>query len=135
MMRIIILVVAIGAGSLAAWLALSVQSGGASVTQTPMAPPPQVRMMDVLVASSDIGQGQLVGTGNLRWQSWPESAVNETFITQKAKPDAVAALNGHMARSQFVAGEPCQPGNAPWRSRSRRKAPQVASSCPMIGWM
>ncbi|MCG7391505.1 Flp pilus assembly protein CpaB [Microvirga sp. ACRRW] len=104
MLRIIILVIAITAGSLAGWLALSMRPGVA-VTTAP-ASAPQVAMIDVLVASSDLGQGQTLNDKALRWQPWPATAVSPGFITRSAQPEAVKTLAGAMVRMQFVSGEP-----------------------------
>jgi len=104
MLRIIILVIALAAGSLAGWLALSMRPG-AAVTTTP-APAPQVAMIDVLVASSELGQGQSLNEKTLRWQPWPADAVSPGFITRSAQPEAIKSLTGAMVRSQFVSGEP-----------------------------
>jgi pilus assembly protein CpaB len=104
MLRIVILVVAITAGSLAGWLALSMRPGVA-VTTTP-APAPQVAMIDVLVASAELGQGQTLNEGTLRWQAWPADAVSPGFITRSAQPEAIKTLTGAMVRNQFVSGEP-----------------------------
>lgn len=106
MLRIFILVAALGAGVLAAWLALSMQSG----TRPPAAAAEIVKAptVQVLVAAADLAQGEKLGKASLRWQSWPEGAVNPGFITQTAKPDAVEALNGAIVRIRFVSGEPIQ---------------------------
>ncbi|MGO4387003.1 Flp pilus assembly protein CpaB [Microvirga sp. 2YAF29] len=104
MVRIIILVIAIGAGSLAGWLALSMKPG---VAVTPaQTPAPQVAMVDVLVAASDLGQGNLLAENAVRWQSWPTNAVSPGFITRTSQPEAVKSMTGAMVRSQFVTGEP-----------------------------
>jgi pilus assembly protein CpaB len=104
MVRIIILVVALTAGSLAGWLALSLQSGKA-MTKTEIQPLP-IQMTEVLVASAMIAQGQALTEGALRWQPWPTEAAGPDFITRLSKPDAIKSLIGAMVRSQFVAGEP-----------------------------
>lgn len=104
MLRIIILVIALAAGSLAGWLALSMRPGVA-VTTSP-APAPQVAMIDVLVASEELAQGQSLNDKTLRWQPWPANAVSPGFITRSAQPEAIRILNGIMVRSQFVSGEP-----------------------------
>ncbi len=104
MIRIIILVIAIGAGSLAGWLALSMKPG---VAVTPaQVSTSQVAMVDVLVAASDLGQGHLLAEKAVRWQPWPSDAVSPGFITRTSQPEAVKSLTGSMVRSQFVAGEP-----------------------------
>jgi len=105
MLRAIILVIALGAGSLAAWLALSLQPGDAAVAPV-VAAAPQASLEEVLVASVDLAQGQALDEANLRWQSWPKDAVNTGYISRSAKPDAYASLKGAVVRSHFVAGEP-----------------------------
>lgn len=104
MLRIIILVVAIGAGSLAGWLALSMRPGVAVTTV--QAPVQEIAMIDVLVASADLSQGQSLNDKALRWQPWPANAVSPGFITRSAQPEAMKSLAGSMVRSQFVSGEP-----------------------------
>ncbi len=104
MLRVVILVIALGAGSLAAWLALSLRPGVAVTTiETPA---PQVAMTEVLVASGDLAQGQALNEGAFRWQPWPVNAINPGFITRAGHPDAFKSLNGSLVRSHFVAGEP-----------------------------
>ncbi|MPZ55794.1 MAG: Flp pilus assembly protein CpaB [Rhizobiales bacterium] len=99
--RIIILVIALAAGGVAAMLA------GRS---DPKPPEPvkvvQAEMVDVLVAKADIAVGQSVTPGELRWQSWPVTAAAPTFIRKSAMPDAVERFTGAIARLPFVAGEP-----------------------------
>jgi pilus assembly protein CpaB len=104
MLRAVILIVAIGAGSLAGWLALSMKPGVAVTTvQTPA---PQEPMTEVLVASANLDQGQSLDEKSLRWQPWPISAVSPGFVTRAAQPEAVKTLTGSMVRSYFVSGEP-----------------------------
>jgi pilus assembly protein CpaB len=99
--RIIVLVIALVAGGIAALLAG--RSG-----ETPPAPAPvaQLETVDVLVAGSDIGLGQLVGGHDLRWQTWPAAAANSNFIRRGDRPDAVNQLAGSITRQPFAAGEP-----------------------------
>ena len=104
MLRVVILVIAIGAGSLAAWLALSLKPGVAVTKVETPAPP--VPMTDVLVASADLAQGHALGEATIRWQPWPKDAINPGFITRSTKPEAIKLLSGSMVRSHFVKGEP-----------------------------
>ncbi|MBF9234250.1 Flp pilus assembly protein CpaB [Microvirga alba] len=103
MLRVIILVIALGAGGLAGWLVLSTRSREAAAV-APSAP--VVQTTDVLVAASDLIQGQALDGKSLRWQSWPKDAVSPGFISREAKPDALTSLNGALVRSHFVSGEP-----------------------------
>ena len=104
MFRIVLLIVALAAGSAAAWLALALRGDPpvATIVQTAPAAPTQ----DVLVASADLGQGQTLTRENLRWQSWPESALNPTYVSRSARPDALETFAGLIVRSRMISGEP-----------------------------
>ena len=100
--RIIILVVALAAGGLAAMLA-----GGPSTPPPSKPVPAKVESVDVLVAKTDIGMGQVVSDKEMGWQAWPTTlAAQSAFIRRTDMPDAVAKLTGSIARSSFVEGEP-----------------------------
>jgi pilus assembly protein CpaB len=103
MLRIIILMMAIGSGGLAGWLTLSMQ---AAEVAAPAALPASVPMEDVLVASIDLPQGHTIDDGNLSWQSWPKDSIPPGFVSRKAKPDAMTGLKGAVVRNYLVAGEP-----------------------------
>jgi pilus assembly protein CpaB len=103
MLRLALLIVALSAGGGAAWVALAMQSDPAIATITH---PEPVVMPEVLVASSDLAQGQALSKENIRWQSWPESAVSSAYITRSARRDAVETLSGSIVRSRIIAGEP-----------------------------
>lgn len=104
MLRIIILIIALSAGSLAAWLTLSLKSGVAETTTE--TPAPREPMTEVLVASANLDQGQILDDKSIRWQPWPITAVNPGFVTKAAQPDAVKKMSGLLVRSHFVSGEP-----------------------------
>jgi pilus assembly protein CpaB len=101
--RIILLVVALLAGGLAAWLATR---GG-----TP-APTPQVVEVvqspgtQVLVAKEAIGMAERLSVDNVEWIDWPESAVRPDYVTIDAMPEAPTELAGAVARFEFFPGEP-----------------------------
>ena len=100
--RIVVLLVALGAGGIAALLA-GRSNQPAQIVHAPVA---TLETVDVLVAGSDIGLGQSITGGELRWQTWPAAAANSNFIRRNDKPDAVNQLAGSIARSPFSAGEP-----------------------------
>lgn len=103
--RVLVLAVALIAGGAAAYLALNLgPSGSPSSTVVELAP--QIQSQDVLVAAADIGQGQRVTPGNVRWQRWPDEAMNAAYIKKQAQPDGLEKLQGSVVRSQFIAGEP-----------------------------
>ena len=102
--RIVVLVVAVGAGGVAAYLA----SGSG---EPPPAPPPpkpvaQIDTVEILVAKNDIAMGQVVSGQDIAWQVWPTSAASSHFVRRKDRPNAIEQLTGSIARSPFVAGEP-----------------------------
>src|SRR3712207_650786 len=103
--RLLILVFALAAGGIAAYVALNLgPDSPAGPTVVELAP--QIQSQDVLVASADIGQGQKLTPENVRWQRWPDEAINSAYIQKQIMPDAVDKLKGAVVRSQFIAGEP-----------------------------
>jgi pilus assembly protein CpaB len=103
--RVLVLAVALVAGGIAAYLALNLGPGGAPAP-TVVELAPQIQSQDVLVAAADIGQGQKLTAENVRWQRWPDEAMNPAYIQKQAMPDAPEKLGGSVVRSQFIAGEP-----------------------------
>ncbi len=103
MLRIVLLVLALAAGGVAAWLAVSFVGGEAPPTfvNAPAAP-----SQEVLVAASDLAQGDKLDAANLRWHAWPEDAVNAAFILRSVRPDAIETLSGTIVRYRFITSEP-----------------------------
>jgi pilus assembly protein CpaB len=100
--RIIVLVIALVAGGIAALLA----SRSNEPQTTPTAPVAQLETVDVLVAANDIGLGNTVTSQDMRWQLWPASAASASFIRKSEQPDAIKQLADSIARQPFAAGEP-----------------------------
>src|SRR3954470_12132222 len=98
--RIIVLLIALVAGGIAALLA--------SRSEPPPAPAPVAQMdtVDVLVAATDIGLGTTVSGQDLRWQAWPAAVASANFIRKNERPDALNQLAGSIARQPFSSGEP-----------------------------
>jgi pilus assembly protein CpaB len=99
--RIVVLIIALGAGGVAAYLA-----SGSDNKPAPTQPVAQMETVDVLVAKSDIGLGQTVEPEDLQWQTWPASTASNTFIRRSDRPDATTQVAGSIARAPFIAGEP-----------------------------
>jgi pilus assembly protein CpaB len=101
--RLIVLVIALAAGGVAAMLA-----SGNRQPEAPKAPPPPppLATVEVLVAKSDLGTGQVVGDGDIGWQTWPAAAANSSFIRQTDRPDAIKDFVGAIVRTPVFAGEP-----------------------------
>jgi Flp pilus assembly protein CpaB len=77
MLRIIILVLALTAGGVTAWLAMNMRPE--PTVKTVIQPAPPAPMQEVLVASVNLGEGQVLTRDNMRWQAWPESSLNGAF--------------------------------------------------------
>lgn len=65
-----------------------------------------VKTAQVLVARRDIALGDVISPDSLRWQEWPESALNKEFVQHKTRPGAMGDLAGTIARASMVQGEP-----------------------------
>jgi pilus assembly protein CpaB len=100
--RLVVLVIALGAGGVAALLA--------GRSEKPAAPPPvapvKAETVDILIAKTDIALGQPVNPGAVEWQAWPASTTGANFIRKPDRPNAIEVLTGYVARAPFVAGEP-----------------------------
>jgi pilus assembly protein CpaB len=103
--RLVVLGVAIAAGGLAALLA-----GGGDEPPPAPAPVAQLETVDVLVANREIGMGQSVVAGDLKWQMWPASSAAPNMIRKTDRPNAMEELSGSIVRGTFSTGEPIQEG-------------------------
>ena len=102
--RIIVLAIAAVAAGAVALLARSLLGGGTQPTVA--APAPRVAMSEVLVATSELAPGSQLTPASVRWQDWPRSSVDATFITHDASPDISKFVHGSVVRAPMVAGEP-----------------------------
>lgn len=103
--RIILLVVALLAGGLAAFLAMR----GTAPQQVVVEGPTQVieeKKAKVLVAKLPIGVGQRLTAETIEWQAWPEFAVRPEYISEAVLPDATTTMLDAVARFEFFPGEP-----------------------------
>jgi pilus assembly protein CpaB len=107
--RLVLIVVAIGAAGIAAYLATQSQQPSpaeAAPTATmavEAAPAPVTR---ILVAAQAIPIGQRLTAESMQWQDWPDTALRPEFVTATAEPDALTKMQGSVARVDFVAGDP-----------------------------
>ena len=102
--RILVLVVAILAGGMAAWLVSG--SDPVPVVEPTPVPVVQLETVDVLVAGTDINLGSLISVPDLKWQMWPAAAASPQFIRKTDRPDAIEQLAGSITRQAFATGEP-----------------------------
>jgi len=100
--RLIVLVIALAAGGVAAMMA-----SGLRQPQAPPAPPPAppLATVEVLVAKNDLNIGQTVSDKDVAWQTWPSASAGN-FIKKADRPDAIKEFVGAIVRSPVVAGEP-----------------------------
>jgi pilus assembly protein CpaB len=102
--RMIVLAVAAVAAGAVALLARSLLGGGTPATAA--APGPRVVMSDVLVAAGDLTPGAQLTPNSIRWEKWPKTSVDSTFITRETAPDPAKFTRGAVVRARMVAGEP-----------------------------
>jgi pilus assembly protein CpaB len=101
--RIVVLIIALGAGGVAAYLASGIDN---KPPPAPLQPVAQLETIDVLVAKSEISLGQTTKPDDLRWQTWPKSAASGSFIRRSDRPDAITQIAGSIARAPIMADEP-----------------------------
>ena len=100
--RIVVLVIALGAGGVAAYLASGYDNKPAPVVPVVEKLP----TVEVLVAKSDIQLGQAVKAEDLQWQTWPQATASSAFIRRDSRPDAQTQIAGSIARVPLMQGEP-----------------------------
>jgi pilus assembly protein CpaB len=99
--RVFVLIIALSAGGVAAYLARGTQEQSRTVAE----PVVQLPTAEILVAKSDIGLGQQVKPEDLQWQTWPASAGNN-LVNRASRAEAIKEIAGSIARAPFIAGEP-----------------------------
>jgi pilus assembly protein CpaB len=62
--------------------------------------------VQILAARAAIGVGQRLTADVMEWVEWPEGAMRGEYITAEAMPEAIATMEGAVARFEFFAGEP-----------------------------
>lgn len=103
--RVIILGVAAIAAAGAGYVAKNMMAAPPEVVVNQGPAAPAVALTDVLVLGEDVPVGATIDN-QLRWQAWPNSALNENFITRDKEPDAVEKIKGSLARIAMYTGEP-----------------------------
>lgn len=103
--RVIILGLA-AVGALAAALLVRGLLGGGTEKSAAATNAQAISTSQVLVAADAIQPGSKLTLASVRWQEWPKSAIDSTFITQNGAPDLGKFVAGVVARAPLVAGEP-----------------------------
>ena len=102
MTRILILGAALGAAALAAFLVRGLIGG-----QNNASAMPKTELAEIMVSSKAIEAGAKIMPGDLKWQGWPKSALDASFITKESQPNALEdSAAGSVARIPMVSGEP-----------------------------
>lgn len=107
--RLLVLAVALGAGIVAALLAVKMSNREpepAPVAAVAPVDAPRLDTLDVLVAGKDIPVGARIAAGDLVWQPFPKAGIVEVLVNRVARPNAAEEMVGMVARSAFFAGEP-----------------------------
>jgi len=100
--RIVVLVIALGAGGVAAYLASGFDNKPAPAL--PVAE--KLPTVEVLIAKNDIQLGQAVKAEDLQWQTWPSTTASSAFIRRDSRPEARTQIAGSIARVPLMQGEP-----------------------------
>lgn len=106
--RLALILVAVMAGGVAAYLAISREPAASPTVAAPVeaVAPPTTK---VLVAKTIVAIGQRLKEDAVEWQDWPDTALQSSYITDAANPDAIKQMTGRMVRATFYAGEPIRP--------------------------
>ena len=103
--RVIILVVAAFAAGIVALMVRGLLGGGTPEVKAAIAPAPAATE-DVLVAATNLQPGTALTPQSVRWQTWPKSAVDSSFITSNGNSDVASIVKGTVARAPMLSGEP-----------------------------
>jgi pilus assembly protein CpaB len=90
--RIVVLTIAVGAGGVAAYLAI-----GRDNRPLPTGPVAELQAADVLTAKYDIGLGQTVAPEDQQRQPWPAATTSNSFVLGSERPDAATRIAGLVA--------------------------------------
>ncbi len=112
---VVLFILALVAAAVAAYLA---KQFIASQQQIPMAsqesPAIPTGTEEVLVANRDINPGEVLTSGDFKWERWPQSLVDARFLLHTATvtgadgqpQDPMEALSGMIAKRAIMLGEP-----------------------------
>jgi pilus assembly protein CpaB len=104
--RIVLVVVALFAGGLAAYFALQGEAPAIVPTEAPAPVVIAAPTSRILVASVPIGMGQRLNAESVEWKDWPAGEIRPEYITAEAMPEAQTQMGGTVARFEFFPGEP-----------------------------
>lgn len=107
--RILVLVVALMAAGVAAWIAIGLSGAPTMVTDiqnTVIEKIESIPTIKILVAKEGIPVGARLNEEVVEWKNWPEDAIVEGYFNQDARPDAIEEMAGTVVRLPIFKGEP-----------------------------
>jgi len=102
--RIVVLVAAGVMAIVAALLARGLMGGGTPRVEAKIAP--AMSTSEVLVANTVLQPGQALTADQVRWQKWPSSSVDSSFITRSSAGSIDDVVKGTVVRSPLTSGQP-----------------------------
>ncbi|SFK35330.1 pilus assembly protein CpaB [Pseudovibrio ascidiaceicola] len=102
--RLLVLIIALSAGGLAAWLNLS--SGSREQSPTIVVQEQEIPSLEILVAAQDLKVGTSLTEGDLAWAKWPEESVSDGVILRRSSPNADNEFLGQIIKAAMFGGEP-----------------------------
>jgi pilus assembly protein CpaB len=95
-----------GIAAIAAILIVRAMMGGGTPQASAMLPRPEIPTSEVLVAAEALQPGEKLTSTLVRWEKWPKSDIDSTYLTHEQVPNLDAAMTGAVVRAPMVAGEP-----------------------------
>jgi pilus assembly protein CpaB len=102
--RLIVLGFALVAAGGAAFLVRGMVGGGTPAAQAKAAP--AIAMSEVLVAAANLTPGQALSVEQVRWEKWPTSTVDPSFITHESAGNEEQVVKGTVVRAMILPGQP-----------------------------
>lgn len=109
---IVLVLVALGAAGLTAFLALRFLSDLQQQQQAQQVTPTEAvgGVEEVLVAARDIRPGEILTEAEMRWEQWPKAVIDQRFtVKANAGEEPLATFLNTMARRSIMLGEPLTP--------------------------
>ena len=94
-----------GIAAIAAILIVRAMMGGGT-PQAAAIPRPEIPTSEVLVAAEALQPGEKLTASLVRWEKWPKSDIDSTYLTHEQVPNLDTAMSGAVVRAPMVAGEP-----------------------------
>lgn len=100
--------IVVGCAALAAIVAIFLMRAllGGGTPKVAAAPAPRAVTSEVLVAANNLSPGTKLTPQLVRWQEWPKSSVDASFLTHETVPDIGKYTDKAVVRAPLVSGEP-----------------------------